>query len=109
MPELAMADAGWLIKAAPRLHHHAADVLVLEEHPALQHVHELHIGIVAVPFAVRLLARSRADDVRDALALGRALGAEIAIFEVAAQAPALELSVACVRDVEAGHGSFILG
>ena len=97
MPELAMADARRLVEAAPRLHHHAPDVLVLEEHPALQHVHELHVGIVGVPFAMRRLACSRADDVRDDLALGRALDAEIAILEVAAQAPALELSSrACV-------------
>src|SRR3954467_3511244 len=109
MPELAMADARRLVETAPGLHHHAPDALVLEQHPALQHVDELHIGIVAVPFAMRRLAGSRANDVRDDLALRRALDAEIAIFEVAAQAPALELSIACVRDVEAGHGSFILG
>jgi hypothetical protein len=35
--------------------------------------------------------------------------AEIAILEIAAQAPALELSIARMRHVEAGHGAFILG
>jgi hypothetical protein len=109
MPELAMADAWRLVEAAPGFHHHAPDAFVLEEHPAFQHVHELHVGIVVVPFAVRRFAGSRAYHVRDDLALRRAPDAEIAILEVAAQAPALELSVACVRDVEAGHGAFILG
>src|SRR5205809_5673037 len=109
MPELAMADARRLVEAAARLHHHTPDPLVLEQHPALQHVYELHIGIVAVPFAMRRLAGPRADDMRDDLALRRALDAEIAILEVTAQAPALELSIPCVRDLEAGHGRFILG
>src|SRR4051812_16784988 len=109
MPELAMANARWLVEAASRFHLHAPDALVLEEHPAFQHVHELHVGIVAVPFAVRRLARSRADDVRDDPAFRRALDAEIAILEIAAQAPALELSIARMRHVEAGHGAFILG
>ena len=109
MPQLAMANARRLVEAGPRLHHHAADAFVLEQHPALQHVDELHIGIVAMPFAMRRLAGSRADDVRDDFSFRRPLDAEIAILEIAAQSPALELSIARVRDVEAGHGAFILG
>src|SRR5258706_13706205 len=64
---------------------------------------------VVMPFAMRRLARARADDVRDHLALGRALDAKIAVFEVVAQAALLELSILAVRNVETGHGPIILG
>jgi hypothetical protein len=56
--ELAVADARRLVEAAPGLH-------------------QLHRDVVIVPFAVRRLARARADDVRHHFPLGRALDAEI--------------------------------
>src|SRR5437764_6323360 len=109
MLELAVADARRLVEAAPRLHHHAPDAFVLEEHPALQHVDELHGAIVVVPLAMRRLARPRANDVRHHSTLARALDAEVAVLEVAAQAAARELSILAVRDLEARHGACILG
>src|SRR5690348_3276313 len=102
MLELAMPDARRLVEAAAGFHHHAADAFVLEEHPAAQHVDELHGAVVVVPLAVRRAARPRADHVRDDLAAGDALDAEVAILEVAAQAAPLELSILAMRDVEAG-------
>jgi len=84
--ELAVADSGRLVEAAARLHLHLADALVLEQRPALEHVHELQVAVVPVPLAVRRLGRAGADDVRDDLAARGALDAEVAIFEVAAQA-----------------------
>ena len=59
MSDFAVADIGRLVEAAPRVHHHPADALVLEQRPAFQHVHELHVAIVPVPFAVRGLLRLR--------------------------------------------------
>jgi len=84
--ELAVADSGRLVEAAACLHLHLADALVLEQRPALEHVHELQVAVVPVPLAVRRLGRAGADDVRDDLASRGALDAEVAIFEVAAQA-----------------------
>src|SRR5258706_4260198 len=46
---------------------------------------------VVMPFAMRRLARARADDVRDHLALGRALDAKIAGFEVESEEHTSEL------------------
>jgi hypothetical protein len=62
---------------------------------------------VRVPFAVRRLAGTGADHVRDDLAAGRALDAEVAIFEVAAQPAPLEFRSLAVGDVEA-HRATIL-
>src|SRR5687767_10820269 len=107
MPELAVADARRLVEAAAGFHHHLADTLVLEEHPALEHVYELHLAVVRVPFAVRRLSRTRADHVRHHLAAGRALDAEVAVLEVAAQPAALEFRSLAVGDVEA-HRATIL-
>jgi len=84
--ELAVADSRRLVEAAPRLHLHLADALVLEQRPALEHVHELQVAVVPVPLAVRRLGRAGADDVRDELAARGAPDAEVAVFEVAAQA-----------------------
>ena len=109
MPDLAVADVGRLVEAGAGLHQHAAEAFVLEQRPALQHVDELHAAIVHVPFAVRRFLRAGADDVRHHLALGRALDAQIAILEIAAQAAALELRALQVIDVEApAHGRSIL-
>jgi len=107
VPDLAVADARRLVEAAPGLHHHPADALVLEQHPALENVHELHLAIVRVPFAVRRASGARADDVRDHLAAGRALDAEVAVLEVAAQPAAREFRALAVGDVEA-HRAAIL-
>ena len=109
MLELAVADARWLVEAAPRLHHDAPDAFVLEKHPAFQHVDKLHGAIVVVPLAVRRFTPASADHMRYHFATGRAFDAEVAVFEVAAQATARELSILAVRDVEARHGAFILG
>ena len=91
MPELAVADARRLVEAAAGLHHHAPHALVLEEHPALEDVHELQLAVVRVPFAVRRASGPRADHVREDPAAGRAPDAEVAILEVAAQPAAREL------------------
>jgi len=91
--ELAVADARRLVEAAAGFHHHFSDAFVLEEHPALQHVHKLHVDGVIVPFAVRRPARARADHVRYHLAPGRALDTEIAVFEVVTQSALLELPI----------------
>jgi len=107
VPDLAVADARRLVEAGPRLHHHAADALVLEQHPALEDVHELQLAIVRVPFAVRRLAGARADDVRDHLASSGALDAEVAILEVAAQPAAREFRALGMGDAEA-HDAAIL-
>ena len=110
MSDLAVPDAGRLVEAAPRLHHHLSDALVLEQHPAFQHVHELQLAVVRVPLAVRSLFRPRTDDVREHLAPGGALDAEIAVLEVAAQPAARE---ACAREVchmkAPAHGPGIVG
>jgi len=84
--ELAVADSGRLVEAAARLHPHLADALVLEQRPALEHIHELQLAVVPVPLALRRPGRAGADDVRDDLAARGAPDAEVAIFEVAAQA-----------------------
>jgi len=109
MLELAVANARRWVEAAAGFHRHLADAFVFEQHPALQHVDELHVDIVVVPFAVRRLAGTRADDVRHHLALGSALDAEVAVLEVAAQSASLELSIVAVRHVETSHGAIILG
>src|SRR5258708_28468715 len=85
MADLAVLDARRLVEAAARLHHHPADALVLEQHPPLEHVHELQIAVVAVPFAVRSLAGTGADDVSDDLAARGALDPEVPVLEVASQ------------------------
>jgi len=107
VPDLAVADARRLVEAAPGLHHHAADAFVLEQHPPLQHVDELHVAVVRVPFAVRRLPAARADHVRDHLAAGGAPDAEVAVLEVAAQPAARELRAFQMRDAEA-HARTIL-
>jgi len=107
VPDLAVADARRLVEAAPGLHHHPADALVLEQHPALQHVDELDFAVVRVPLAVRRLAAPRADDVGDHPASSCAPDAEVAILEVAAQPAAREFRSLPVRDAEA-HGATIL-
>jgi len=109
MLDLAMANARRLVEAAAGFHHHFSDAFVFEQHPALEHVDELHVRRVVVPFAMGRAAGPRADDMGHDLALGRTLDAEIAVFEVVAQAAPLEFSVPAVRDVEAGHGAIILG
>src|SRR5688572_29828237 len=96
-----------LVEAAAGLHLHLADALVLEQHPAFEHVDELHLAIVRVPFAVGRLARSGADHVRDDLAARRALDAEVAILEITAQAAARELRLLAMGDAEA-HRAGIL-
>jgi len=106
MFELAVADVRRLVETSPRAHLHLADAFVLEQHPALEHVHELHLAIVRVPFAVRRLARPRADHVRHHLAARRALDAEVAVFEVAAQSAAREPRALQMRDVEPFGVSF---
>jgi hypothetical protein len=60
-----------------------------------------------VPITVRRFAAPRTDHVRHDLASSRALDAEVAILEVAAQATAREFRALQVRDVEA-HGGTIL-
>jgi len=107
--DFAMADARRLVEAAAGFHHHFSDTFVLEQHPALEHVDELHVRRVVVPFTMGRAARPRADDVGHDLALRRALDAEIAVLEVVAQAAPLEFSALEVTDVEAGHGAIILG
>jgi len=107
VPDLAVADARRLVEAAPGLHHHPADALVLEQHPALEDVHELHLAIVRVPFSVRRTSGARADDVRDHLAAGRSLDAEVAVLEIAAQPAAREFRALGMGDVEA-HDAAIL-
>jgi len=107
MPELAVADARRLVEAAAGFHPHLADALVFEQHPAFQHVDELQLAVVRVPFAVRRLARPRADHVRHHLAARRALDAEVAVLEIAAQAAARELRFLPVGDAEA-HSARIL-
>ena len=106
MFKLAVADVRRLVEAAAGLHPHFADALVLEQHPALEHVHELHLAIVRVPFAVRRRAGPRADHVRHHLAARRALDAEVAVFEVAAQPAAREPRALQMRDVEPFGVSF---
>src|SRR2546425_10082411 len=111
-----MADARRLVEAAAGLHQHFAHALVLEPHPAFQHVDELHRDVVVVPFAVRRSSRPRADDMGHHLALRCTLDAEVAVLEVAAQAATLELGatamiyaeVAC-STMPSGHGASILG
>jgi hypothetical protein len=88
--QLAVADARRLVEAGAGLHRDAADAFVLEHRRALQHVDELHVDVVPVPFAVRRLLRPGADDMRHHLSPRGALDPQVAIFEVAAQAAAAE-------------------
>src|SRR2546425_12322113 len=105
-----MADARRLVEAAAGLHQPFADALVLEPPPAFQHVDELHRDVVVVPFAVRRSSRPRADDMGHHFPLGRALDAEIAVFEVTAQSAPLEFRASAVIYAEASaHGASILG
>jgi hypothetical protein len=46
--DLAVADARRLVEAGAGRHAHAADALVFEYRPALQHVDELHVDVVPV-------------------------------------------------------------
>jgi len=102
VPDLAVADSRRLVEAGPGLHAHPADALVLEHRPALEHVDELHVAVVAVPPAVRRLARARADHVRHHLAASGAPDAEVAVFEVIAQAALRELRFRPVAHRESG-------
>ena len=106
MSELAVADVGRLVEAAAGFHQHLADALVLEAHPPLEHVDELHLAVVRVPLAVRRLPGARADHVRHHAAARGALDAEVAVLEVAAQPAAGELRALPVRDVEPFAVSF---
>jgi len=106
VPDLAVADVRRLIEAAAGLHAHLPDACVLEQHPTLQHVDELHFAVMRVPFAVRRLPGTRADHVRDHLAARGALDAKVAVFEVGSQAATRELRAVQVRDVEAFGVSF---
>jgi len=105
--DLAVADARRLVEAGARLHGDAADALVLEHRRALQHVDELDVDVVPVPFAVRRLARPGADDVRHNLAARGLLDSQVAVFEVAAQAAPGEFRGFQVGDLEA-HPAGIL-
>src|ERR1043165_2124710 len=106
MADLAVADARRLVEAGAGLHGDAADALVLEHRRALQHVDELHVDVVPVPVAVRRLARTGADHVRDDLAARGALDAEVAVLEVAAQPAARELRALQMRGAEPFAVSF---
>jgi len=102
----AVPDAGRLVEAGTRLHLHLADTLVLEHGRALEHIDELHLAVVPVPLAVRRLAGSRPDDVRDHLAARRPPDAEVAILEVGAQSA---LNESGVRLVAYGEAVFHVG
>ena len=102
MAELAVADVRRLVEAGPRLHAHAADAFVLEQHPAPEDVDELHPAIVRVPLAVRRLSRARADHVGDDVAARGALDAEVPVLEIAAQSAAREFRAPQVGDAELG-------
>ena len=106
MAQLAMKNIRRLVEAAAGLHPHLADAFILEQHPALQHVDELHPAVVRVPLAVRRLARARADHVRDDLVARGALDAEVAVLEIGAQPAARELRAVQVRDAELFGVSF---
>jgi len=105
--KLAMKNFRRLVEAAAGFHPYLADAFVLEQHPALQHVDELHLAIVRMPLAMRRLARPRADYVRDDCAARRALDAEVAVFEITTQAAARELRLLAMGDAEA-HRAGIL-
>src|SRR5512147_2837206 len=102
MADCAVADARQLIEAAAGFHAHAADALVLEHRPALEHVDELHVAVVPVPLPVRRLAWASADYVRHHLAARRAPDAEVAILEIVAQAPLGELGLRAVAHGKPG-------
>jgi len=108
--DLAVPDPRRLVEAAAGFHHHLACAFVFEQYPTLQHVHELQLAIVSVPFAVRRLAGPGADHVRDDLAARRARDAEVAVFEVAAQAAAQKSAAFKMRNAQAGsvHAAKIL-
>jgi len=109
MPDFAVPDAWRLVEAASRAHGHLADALVLEFHPALQHVDELQLAVVQVPLAVRRLPGARADHVRDDLAAGGAPDAEVAVLEITAQAALPERGFFRMADMKtAAHGARIL-
>src|SRR5258706_9846843 len=96
-----MPDARRLGETRSRLHQHRAGTLVLHLHPASDHVRELQAAVVIVPVALRGPAGPGADHVSSPLARGRALHAEVAIFEIAAQAPPRELGARRVADEDA--------
>jgi hypothetical protein len=110
VPDLAVPDARRLVEAAARFHHHLADAFVFEQHSAFQHINELDLAIVHVPFAVRCLAGPGADHVRDDLAARGAPDAEVAVLEVAAQAAPQKSAAFKVRNAQAGavHAAEIL-
>jgi len=108
--DLAVEDAGRLVEAASRFHHHLSDAFVFEQRPAFQHVDELQLAIVSVPLAVRRLLRPRPDDVRHHLPPRGAPDAEVAVFEITAQPAARELRARQMRHMKArAHAAGIVG
>ena len=91
MRDLPMQDARRLVEAGAGLHQHLADPLVLEADPAFEHIDELRMAVVHVPFAVRRPAGARPDHVRDQLAARSATDTEVAVLEVVAQPAPFEL------------------
>jgi len=106
--DFAVPDAGRLVEATARLHHHLADALVFKHGRALEHVHELHPAIVPVPLAVRRLAGPGPDDMRHRLAPGRALDAKVAVFKIGAQSAPHEFRFRLVAYGKAAfHGGLL--
>jgi hypothetical protein len=63
MLDLAVLDACWLMDARSRPEQHLANALVLEPHPASQHINHLEVEVVPVPFSRGFLSRPSPDDV----------------------------------------------
>jgi len=98
--QLAVPDARRLVEAAAGLHQHFAHALVLEQHPAPEHVHELQRAVVQMPLAVRRLSRPGADHVSDHLASRRPLDAQVAILEIASETSFFERRILQVSNTE---------
>lgn len=85
VPDFPMPDARRLVEARSRLHQNFANAFVFKFGPALQHVHELHVAIMPVPFTVGRFAGQGTDHMAHHFSSRGASDAQVAILEVAAQ------------------------
>src|SRR5690349_402986 len=104
MLDLAVLDACWLMNARSRPEQHLANALVLEPHPASQHINHLEVEVVPVPFSRGFLSRPSPDDVGIEPPGSRLSDPKVTVLEERSQA-----IMGIVALVGMAHGEFHFG
>src|SRR5882762_524487 len=92
MRQFDMPDPRRLVHAGAGLERDLSNAFVAELHPALEHIHQLKLNFVMMPFRLRMRPRLGTDDVGKHQAIGGVAYAEIAVLEERPQAVVLEFA-----------------